>query len=172
MSLPNSAPSGSSTPKTFPTSNETMSLNSSLVQAFPISRCTPSGTATPKRCCASDGSILPSGQLCDEPVDEFVQRCSAGRPDDELRQAGVQVAVELAVQLIPAGGDQLARVDVWTTPAHGRRQFRRQLPVGDGQRDAEVIGFDLSAGIGCGPVDRLTSRPRLARGEETPQPPI
>src|SRR5271165_4629266 len=76
---------------------------------------------------ARSGSVLPARQLCDEPVDEFVQWCPTGGPDDELRQTGVQVTVELAVQLIPAGSDQLARIGVWTTPAHGRRPVRRQL---------------------------------------------
>ena len=65
------------------------------------------------------------------------------------------------MQLVPAGGDQLARIDVWTTPAHGRRQFRWQLLVGDGQRDAEVIGFDLSAGIAAAPLS-IASRPARA----------
>src|ERR1700729_260049 len=104
-------------------SNATTSPNSSPAQAFPTSRCGPSAMATPKRYYASDFSVLSAGQLRNEPVDEFVQRRSAGGPDDELRQARVEVAVDLAVQLIPAGGDQLAWIEVRTTPADRRRQL-------------------------------------------------
>src|SRR5215472_1696837 len=94
-------------------------------------------------------------QLVDEPIDEEVRWRSAYRPYDELRQSGVQVGVELAVQRIPAGGDQLAGIEVWPTPAGCSSRLRRQLAVGDGQRNAEVIGLDVSAGFRRGPFDRL-----------------
>ena len=56
--------------------------------------------------------FLPGGQLGDEAVhDSSTRRCTSG-PDDEFRQARLHVTVELAVQLIPARGDQLLRIDV------------------------------------------------------------
>ena len=71
------------------------------------------------------------------------------------------------MQLVPAGCDQLAGIEVWTTLADRGCQCRWQLTVGYGQRNAEVIGLDLPTGSGRGAFDRLAPRPRLGGGKET-----
>src|SRR6202012_5373743 len=93
-------------------------------------------------------SVLPAAQLCDEPIDEFVEWRSTDRPYNEFRETGVKVAIQLPVQLNPAGRDQLARINVWAAPACGGRQLRRQVTVGrvaEGQRNAKVIGLNRPA---------------------------
>src|ERR1700759_1496794 len=95
---------------------------------------------------APANSVLAADQLADESVDEAVDGRSPGRPDDELRQARVDVGVELPVQPIPARGDQFAGVEVRTTPADSRGELRGHLAVDDGQGNPEVIGFYLPPG--------------------------
>src|SRR5947209_7225981 len=80
-----------------------------------------------------DALVLPPGQLGDESVDELVDRSRAGLPDHEFRQTGSHIPVELAMQLIPARGNQVRRIDVGATFANRRRHLRRQLAVPDGQ---------------------------------------
>jgi len=76
------------------------------------------------------------------------------------------------MQLLPVGGDQIRGIDVRTTAADRDGQLRRQLAVGDRQRNAKVIGFDMPAGLRSGPFDRLAPGPRLGRSQETSQPAI
>lgn len=111
-------------------------------------------------------------QLGDEPVDELVHRRCTRLPDNEFRQAGLQIAVELAMQLTPVGGDQLRGIDVWTTFANCRRQLVGQVAVADRQRDAEVIGFDCPAGFLGRPLDRLAARACLGGRQKTAQPTV
>jgi hypothetical protein len=75
------------------------------------------------------------------------------------------------VQLIPAGSDQLAGIKIWAPPADRRSQLRRQLTVGDGQRNAKVIGLYLPPCLRRGPFDRLAPFPRFGRGQELPNQP-
>src|SRR6202044_2664259 len=96
----------------------------------------------------------PAGQFGDEPVDERVGWPRTRLPDNEFRQAGIQVRVELTVQLTPVGRHQLGRVDVRPTATDRGDQLRRQLAVGDRQRDAEVIWFDLPPGLRGRALDR------------------
>ena len=68
------------------------------------------------------------------------------------------------MQPIPAGGDQLARIDSRTTSARRCNQLRGHFaagPLHQGQRNAEVIGFDPPAGLGRGPFDRRLQLARL-----------
>src|SRR5882757_585677 len=117
-------------------------------------------------------SILTTNQLSDKTIDEAVQWRSTDWPNDEFRQASVQVGIELAVQLVPAGSNQLARIKIWTTPAYRRGHLRRQLTVEDGQRNAEVIGLYLPPCLCRGPFDRRAPFPRFGRGKKTTQPAV
>lgn len=76
------------------------------------------------------------------------------------------------MQLIPARGDQLTRIQVRAPPAGRHGQLRRQLTVGNGQRNPEVVRFDMPAGLRRGTFDRFPPGPRLGRGEETTQPAV
>src|ERR1700730_16099453 len=104
-------------------------------------------------------SVLAGDQLGDEPIEEAVEWCFARRPDDEFRQSRVDVGFDLPVQLLPAGGDQRGGMGFWTTAAGRRDQLRGQLAVGDGQRNAEVIGVDAPARLRRGPPAPLPPRP-------------
>jgi hypothetical protein len=87
------------------------------------------------------------GQLGYESIDEALQWRSAGWLYDEFRQSGVQIGIELAVQLIPARRDQITRIQIWTTLADRYSQLRRQLTISDNQRNSEVICVDMPASL-------------------------
>ena len=78
-------------------------------------------------------SVLATDQFGDKSIDESVQRRATNTSDDELRQSGLHIGVELLVQSIPPGSDQISGIKVWTTPTDRGRQLRWQLTVGDGQ---------------------------------------
>ncbi len=83
-------------------------------------------------------SVLAADQLGDEPIDETVQSRPSRGAYDELRQSCVDIGVELPVQLIPVGGDQLAGIEFGTTPADRRGQLRGYLAVGPFRRANEM----------------------------------
>ena len=76
------------------------------------------------------------------------------------------------MQLLPVGGSQLGWGYVRPAATDRGGQLRRQFAVGDRQRDAEVIRFDLPAGLrGC-PLDRLAAGPRLVGSQEAAEPSV
>ena len=76
------------------------------------------------------------------------------------------------MQLIPVGGHQFGRIDVRPAPTDRGDQLRRQFAVGDRQRNAEVIGFDLPAGLPGRALDGLAAGPRLVGSQEAAQPSV
>src|SRR5262252_2727985 len=111
-------------------------------------------------------SVLAGEELGGEAVQELVERLRAGRADDELRQAGLEVSVEEAVQRRPVRRDQLGGISVRPAGPGDGGQPSRDAAGGDSQADAVVVGLDRPSGLSGGRLDGLSGPAALLGSKE------
>ena len=94
------------------------------------------------------------------------------RADDELRQAGVDVAVDEVAQADSAHRDEGQRVDVWTAAGEWGQEVVLGGDAGVGDAHAKVLGIDLAPCAARRLLDVATGDTRLGRGQLSAQPAI